>query len=45
MYLYANSIEGNANATAGMFLYDVIECHIEAGVIKKPYCSQWRYAE
>ena len=34
MYLYANSIEGNANATAGMFLYDVIECHIEAGVIK-----------
>ncbi|MFZ1610239.1 MAG: T9SS type A sorting domain-containing protein [Chitinophagales bacterium] len=34
MYLYANSIEGNANATTGLWLEDVIECRVEAGNIK-----------
>ncbi|MBP7400374.1 MAG: hypothetical protein KA954_12355, partial [Chitinophagales bacterium] len=34
MYLYANSIEGNANATTGLWLENVIECRVEAGNIK-----------
>lgn len=34
MYLYANSIEGNANATTGLWLEDVVECNVEAGTIK-----------
>jgi len=34
MYLYANSIEGNANATTGMWLENVVECNVEAGTIK-----------